>query len=173
MSEPIEKPVTEKHGEKGSDKKRRSKTWRRREQEDGVWLGKHAGEDTDPVFSRIKSTLNRVGHIVSLGYDLTSEGYVAEVKERSSLPSWLWQSWIQIQQVGLTRKKHFVLFLHAKGADKNFTFEGKKYPVANPIHLISQQRHEQLLEAEHERDALLIEVEGLKARLENNENNPC
>jgi hypothetical protein len=158
----LEKPKTEKHAEKGPEKKRRSKTWRKREQEDGVWLGEHAGEDTDPTFSKIKSNLNRVGHIVSLGYDLTSERYVGEVKERSSLPSWLWQSWIQVNQAALGRKKDAVLFLHAKGAEKYFSFEGKKYLVPNPIHLLSQARHETLLRAEKERDALLLEIEELK-----------
>lgn len=151
---PLEKAVTEKGAEKGPGKKRRSKTWRTREQESGVWLGKHAGEDTDPVFSRLKSNLNRVGFINSLGYDLTSEVYVGEVKERSSLPSWLWQAWLQVNQAALGRKKHAVLFLHAKNVDKTYSFEGKKYPVPNPIHLISQQRHEQLLEKERRLEEL-------------------
>jgi hypothetical protein len=152
----LEKPKKETGRSKGGRSHSRSKSWRKREQEAGIWLGKHAGEDNDPIFRRLKSSLNRVGQYSALGYDVTSEKYIGEVKERK-LPQWLTKAWIQAQQCAIWRKKHAVLFLYLKGVETEFTFEGQKYKVPTPLNVITQERHAELLDKERKLEELEIE----------------
>jgi hypothetical protein len=159
----IDKPEKKETGRtKGAKQKSKDPKWKRAERSDAKFLETHAGVDDDPAFARLKSSTGRVGFLCHLGYDQTSQKCVGESKARK-LPKWLTQSWVQLQQCAMGRKKDGVLFLHLVDVDEYFTFEGKRYRVPNPLNVITPERHAFLLACERELEELKAQLESTNA----------
>jgi len=149
VARPIKAPVPSEKGKSPDARKPRSRSqkWKLSERESSVFLRDEDGQDPDPTIQQLQTSTGRLGHLTSLGYDTSSKHYVGEVKRRV-LPAWIIEAWVQINQIGLRRKRHPVLFLHiADTQDKKFECDGKQYDIPE-LHCLTAERHKQLLEYE-------------------------
>lgn len=150
MAHSVELPEPSEKGKTKSTRKPQSlrQSWLRKERSDASWLQKADAPDPDPTIKASVTSTGRLGHLTHLGYDSASATYVGETKVRS-LPGWIKEAWIQINQVGLKRGRHPVLFLHLPTTDDQWfvDHEGKKHRVP-VMHIITEARHEELLEYE-------------------------
>src|SRR5258708_23646290 len=81
---------------RGGRQRGRERAWKRDEREDARWLQRTYGPETDPVIRHLVTSTGRIGHLVALGYDSTSEHAIGESKDHS-LPKWLIDLWSQAQ----------------------------------------------------------------------------
>lgn len=110
----------------------------RAEREIGEWLLEHDGEH--PVYKAITSSCGRVGQYTELQFDVPSFHYACESKSRRTVPKWLGESWKQIIRIAKREtKKH------------NHKVEPFMFIKANnmsPMHVVTHERHAQLLKYE-------------------------
>jgi hypothetical protein len=148
MANAVAKPVPSERGKAKDAHKPRSvsQKWKTRERADSQWLRDHDGPD--PMMVHVATSTGRLGHISYLGIDTSSLHYLGESKART-LPKWIVDAWIQINQKAVERQDRSpVLFMHPSGDnDTSFMCLGKSYrlPV---MHIITPERHRFLLECE-------------------------
>ena len=136
-----------------SDAQRRLRKSKSSERDLGHWLLDH--DEPDPRFRGISSSTGRVGHITSMQYDVVSKNYVAENKQ-VKVPVRLYKWWRQILQIAQDENKHALLRIEPTNVDNLPNPRLRKKPET--MHLITESRHGELLNAEKERDMLQIEL---------------
>lgn len=142
-----------------SDAQRRLRRSKQSERDLGHWLLEH--DDPDPRFKGIASSTGRVGHITSLQFDVISKKYAAENKQ-VRLPAKILRWWKQINDVAVDQGKDALLRIEPTNEQLSVPVRlRKKVPS---LHIITEDRHAELLAAEKERDflelALASEKEG-------------
>lgn len=130
-----------------SDIQRRIKRSKQSERNLGHWLEKHDG--IDPQWARIASSALRVGHVTNLQFDVVSKHYAAEVKN-VKLPATILKWWLQINQVATAHGKDALLYIEPTN-DVKILGVPKKLAT---MHIITEERHAQLLKIESEYDAI-------------------
>lgn len=103
------------------------------------WLQEHDGPD--PVMmpgNGIVSETGRVGHVTALQFDALSLHYAAENKQEKVPATW-WEYWKKIVERSAQWNKEPLLRIEPTNDDKH------KVPV---IHMITEARHQQLLDYE-------------------------
>jgi hypothetical protein len=93
----------------------------------------------------IASSTGRVGHITQLRYDVTSATYVAENKQVKLPAKWL-QWWLQINDIATQQSKEALLRIDPS----NLPLGSRK--TIPEMHIITKERHQELLEKERELD---------------------
>lgn len=170
----------------GREKRRRSAPqWKGHEREDARWLQNTYGEDGDPVFRAAKTSTGRVGHIVALGFDSTSQYAIGEskdhklpkwitdlwvsaqscvIQEEVELPTWIRDAWAQLNQAahGRVGKRRPVLFLsYGKDQNPTFSLDGKQVKLPE-MHIIDRDHHTELVKGwlglEGVREALMSDA---------------
>lgn len=136
--QPVPKPESGKS-------RRRASVWKHVEREGGRWLQKHDGPDPKVQGSNWVSSLGRVANTTQAGYDLRSKHYCGECKSRESFPKWLMDCWRQIVNIAQHEGKAALLIL--------------KEPHVKPLHIITEERHAELLGYEREAEQLRAEAE--------------
>lgn len=105
------------------------------------WLQAHDGPD--PVMkpgNGIVSETGRVGHVTALQFDAISLHYAAENKQERVPATW-WKFWLKIVEKAGEWGKEPLLRIEPTNDDR----------VGVPIiHMITEQRHEELLRIEQE-----------------------
>lgn len=105
----------------------------------GKWLMEHDGPD--PTMFGIASTTGRVGHINQMQIDILSKTYATEVKN-IKMPLRFLAFWDKIVLRASERGKEPLLVVEPS----NIEFGLRKH--APRLHIISEDRHEALLETE-------------------------
>lgn len=100
----------------------------------------------DPIYRNVTSSTGRVGHITGMQIDAISSHYVIENKNRS-LPVWLNNAWVQIQQRAQDFGKHALLHIEPSNIAKEFPVNGIKHKT-DTMAVIGQTRHESLIKSE-------------------------
>lgn len=126
------------------DIQRRIKRSKQSERDLGHWLLEHDGPD--PRMAGITSSTGRVGHITQLQYDVASLHYAAENKQ-IKLPARFLQFWLQIIDVANSAGKNPLLRIEPTNV-----LVGQFRKKAPELHIITAERHAELLQAE--RDAV-------------------
>ena len=109
---------------------------RRFEQDIGKWLLKNDGECDK--FAEMTTSTGRLGQLTNLQFDVISNHYAVECKHRSSVPKWLMSAWEQIIDKSAAHDKSAML-----AVKKNYK------PI---MHIITPERHAELLRKEKEYD---------------------
>jgi hypothetical protein len=122
-----------------SDAQRRLRRSKQSERDLGHWLMKHDGPD--PRMRGIATSTGRVGHITNMQVDVLSETYAAENKQVKLPAKWL-QWWLQINDVAVVHGKDALLRIEPS----NLPLGSRK--TIPEMHIITADRHAQLLEAE-------------------------
>lgn len=117
----------------------------------GHWLQEYDGSDLR--FKGIASSTGRVGHITGLQFDVISKTYAAENKQ-IRVPARLWKWWKQILDVAATQNKEALLRIEPTNQDLGVPTKLRKR--VSSMHILTEDRHRQLLDAEKERDMLII-----------------
>jgi hypothetical protein len=160
----LEKPPKRETGRtKGKKEHVRDDAWERAERESSRWLLEHDGKNEEFQYRFMQSSTGRVGEHANLGFDSVSANHIGECKQRK-MAAWIIDAWRQLTGLAVVHKKHPVLFLWIKDADPWMTVEGRKVRMPNPMHCVTPAYHASLLQAEKERDSLLLEIEELKKR---------
>jgi hypothetical protein len=120
---------------------------KRSERDFAKWLVKHNGPDGDPTHMSIMTSTGRVGHVTNIQADCLSRSYMGENKNEI-LPAKFAKYWQKICQVASQWSKEPVLRMDAADP-KKYMVNGKPLPV---VHLISEERHGELLLKEQELD---------------------
>ena len=128
-----------------SDIQRRIKRSKQSERDGGHWLQKHDGED--PMWKHVASSTGRVGHITGLQFDMVSIHYTCENKQ-IKLPARFLQFWLQIVDISVTHGKDALLRIEPTNV---LVGVRKKAPV---MHIITEDRHAELLRKEKEYDSV-------------------
>ena len=138
-----------------SDAQRLVRRAKQSERDLGHWLVKHDG--FDPLYRGIASpTTGRVGHVTGLQFDNVSTHYAAENK-RVRIGKRFMQWWLQINDVATDRHKDALLSIEPT----NVLTPTRKIPR---LHIITEDRHAELLRAERQRnvlESLDVNLEGL------------
>lgn len=139
---------TDKRGRKGGKERHSDPPWKKTERETAKWFQIYDGVDEDSIFSKLKSSTGRLGHLFSLGFDAISKHYFIEVKHRKWSKE-IWNMWVQINQISIEHKvRNPVLVLSfSNETQKYFICENKKYETPE-MHIITPDRHKELLEKE-------------------------
>ena len=127
-----------------SDIQRRIKRSKQSERDGGHWLEKHDG--FDPMWKHVASSAGRVGHITGLQFDMVSNHYTAENKQ-VKLPVKFLQWWMQIVDISVTHGKDALLRIEPTNV---LVGPRKKAPI---LHIITEERHAELLRKEKEYDS--------------------
>jgi hypothetical protein len=106
----------------------------------------------DPNFQKIASSTGRVGHITNLQFDAVSKNYATEIKNRK-IPTWMVKAWIQIQQRAIDFNKNALLYMEPPNMPKTFPLNGQNHKSSDLV-IITQARHEELILAEKELNAI-------------------
>lgn len=85
------------------------------------------------------TSTGRLGQQTNLGFDLVSRHYVGEAKNRKSAPKWLLGAWKQINELSDDHEAKYPFLAVKKDL--------RKYPL---MHIITKERHEELLQYERE-----------------------
>ena len=102
-----------------------------------------------------------MGHITGLQFDVISKTYAAENKQ-VKVPARLWKWWKQILDVAATQNKEALLRIEPTNIDLGVPLKlRKKVPS---IHMLTEARHAELLEAEKQRDFLELRVAELEGK---------
>lgn len=109
-------------------------------------------DGADPAFKGIASSTGKIGHITNIQADAVSRTYMTEVKNRN-LPAWLITAWIQIQQKADEFNKNALLFMDPPNMPRDYPVNGVKKKTGK-MAVITQTRHEELIVAAKERDAI-------------------
>jgi len=107
----------------------------------GRWLLENDGED--PLWKNIASSTGRVGHITGLQFDNISATYAGEVKN-VRVPAKLWGWWRQIVEIAARHHKEPILIIEPT----NIVPEHALFKKIPKLHIITEQRHAELLAAE-------------------------
>lgn len=129
-----------------SDIQRRIKKSKQSERDLGHWLQEHDGPD--PRLKGITSSTGRVGHITQLQYDVASLHYSAENKQ-IKLPAKFLQFWMQIIDVATANGKEPLLRIEPTNV-----LVGNLRKKAPEMHIITKERHAELLRYERDYDML-------------------
>jgi hypothetical protein len=113
----------------------------------------------DPRLKGIASSTGRVGHITQLQFDVASKTYAAENKQ-VRLPARMFKWWLQILDVARDHDKEALLRIEPTNEPLGLR---KKVPS---LHVITEERHRELLEAERERNFLELRVNELEQEVE-------
>ena len=130
-----------------SEQKRRLRKSKQTERDSGKWLLEHDGQD--PVWRGVSSSTGRVGHITQLQFDVVSRSYAGEVKN-IIVPARLFGFWVKILSVAAMHAKNPVLIIVPNNEHKQTGFP-KKVPA---MHIITDERHAELLAKEKELESL-------------------
>lgn len=123
----------------------------------GKWLIEFDG--VDPNFkpgNGIVSSTGRVGHVTALQYDVHSRSYAGENKNIRLTTQWL-KWWCQIVSRAMGQNKEPLLVLDPSNKPNIFEHDGFKYRIPR-IHMITEERHAELLRAERMMEGLEINV---------------
>jgi hypothetical protein len=131
-----------------NDNQRRLRRAKQRERDSGRWLLDHDG--ADPRWAGITSSTGRVGHINQLQFDVVSRHYAGEVKNVKA-PALLNKWWRQITEIALVQGKDPLIIWYPTN-EVNVLGVPKK---TKPFHIITEERHEQLLFKETIADGLV------------------
>lgn len=126
-----------------NDTQRRLRRAKQSERDLGHWLQKHDGPD--PRLKGIASSTGRVGHITQMRYDVTSKTYAAENKQ-VKLPARILNWWLLINDVAATAGKEALLRIEPTNLPLG---SRKRIPE---LHVITAERHAELLQAERDAD---------------------
>lgn len=110
-------------------------------------------DGADPAFRNITSSTGRVGFITGMRIDAVSKTYVTENKNRK-MPTWLITAWVLLNQRAVDFNKNALLHIDPPNMPKTFVINGVTKKL-DTLAIITQERHEQLIEAERELRALL------------------
>jgi hypothetical protein len=128
-----------------SEAQRRIERAKKKERDSGKWLLEHDGPD--PEWMKIASSTGRTGQINDLQMDVVSKHYAGEVKNiRMSLK--LLRFWDKIIRVADRHSKVPVMIIYPSNpliTANHQLFAGNRIP---PWHIITAERHQQLLEKE-------------------------
>lgn len=113
----------------------------------GKWLLKHDGDD--PRWSGISSSTGRVGFITNLQFDVVSKTYAAENKN-VKMPATYLKWWLQILDVARTQGKEALLRIEPTNDVKILGIPKK----VSSLHIITEERHAELLRKEKLADSL-------------------
>jgi hypothetical protein len=116
------------------------------ERDTGKWLQKHDG--IDEKWKGISSSTSRVGHITQLQFDVVSPHYACEVKN-VKLPATMLKWWLQIVGIAATHGKDALLVIRPSNVVE---IHGVPKRPMN-MHIITEERHAELLRKEKEYDA--------------------
>lgn len=166
-------PKAEKSTRRGGTSRGHNPHWKSVERESARWLQDTYGEDTDPIFSHLKTSTGRVGHLPALGFDMTSEYAHGEAKDHElpkwfvdlwtqanqqdeavettgDLPEWIHKAWVQLFQTTLTRTRRrfpvLILSYGSKHPNPVYTFGDRSYKLP-PMHIISPEHHREMAQA--------------------------
>lgn len=138
-----------------SEAQRRFRRSKESERDLGRWLLKHDGL-TDH-WKAIASSTGRVGQITGLQFDCVSDNYAAENKQ-VKLPATIFKWWLQINQIAQTHHKDALLRIEPTNEVKSIIGVPKG---AASLHIITEERHAELLRKEKAHDILLQQRGGL------------
>lgn len=130
-----------------SEQKRRLRKAKQAERDSGKWLLDNDGQD--PLWKNVASSTGRVGHITQLQFDVVSRNYAGEVKN-IIVPARIFGFWVKIVSIASMHAKNPVLIIVPNNEYKQTGFP-KKVPA---MHIISEDRHAELLTKERELEAL-------------------
>lgn len=126
-----------------NDIQRRLRRAKDSERRAAKWFMEHDGPDPRfPPGSLLVTSTGRVGHVTGLQFDILSKTYAAENKH-IRVPANLWKFWKQIVNVAFKQGKEPCLVLEPAMPEKRI--DGLPIPV---MHMISEQRHAELLRCE-------------------------
>lgn len=144
MAKPIQRLEP---AEKGKTKDRkpasRSQAWKTWERTTCRAMLEHDGPNEMFTKMRLTTSTGRLGHLVELQLDGASKSYAVECKRYATGLGMLKKWWGQVQQLADTY--HLSPLLALAFPDAEFTFEGKTKKLP-PMHCITQDRHEYLLD---------------------------
>lgn len=100
----------------------------------------------DLNYKGIASSTGRIGHVTALRADAISANYLTENKNRK-IPTWMAAAWLLIQQRSIDFGKYALLHIEPPNTPKDFPLNGQKYKMST-LHIITQDRHQQLIEEE-------------------------
>ena len=140
-----------------SESQLRVKRSKQSERDLGHWLLDHDGPDLR--FKGIASSTGRVGHITGLQFDVISKSYAAENKQ-VRVPARLYKWWKQILDVARDQNKDALLRIEPTNIDIGVPMKLRKKAMS--LHIITEERHAELLEAEKERNFLQVRVAELE-----------
>lgn len=103
-------------------------------------------DGADPNYAKIATSTGRLGHITNIRVDAISLSYVTENKNRT-LPSWLNNAWLLINQRAEDFGKNALLHLDPPNMPKEFPINGTMKPL-DTMAVITQTRHESLITTE-------------------------
>ena len=112
----------------------------------GRWMLQFDGPD--PMWSKVTSSTGRVGHITGLQFDVASLHYCTESKN-ILMSLRLQRFWRQIQEIAVTHGKDACLVIKPS----NPLPSDKRHKHDATWHVITQERHSELLEKERIADA--------------------
>lgn len=145
-----------------SDAELRLKRSKQSERDLGHWLLDHDGPDLR--FKGIASSTGRVGHITNLQFDVISKTYAAENKQ-VRVPALLWRWWKKITDVAIDQGKEPLLRIDPTNQDLSVPARLRKRIPS--LHILTEGRHAELLDAEQERNILQVRLIELEEELEN------
>lgn len=117
----------------------------------------------DPAFAKITSSTGRVGHITGMRVDAISKNYVTENKNRT-LPLWLLDAWILINQKGVEFEKNALLHIEPPNAPKYIPIQGRQVKL-DSMAIITKQRHDDLIRSERALYEILNDLSTNKSAL--------
>jgi hypothetical protein len=123
----------------------------------GHWLQENDAPDSK--WRNIASSTGRVGHLTGLQFDVVSLHYAAENKQ-VKVPARLWKWWKQLLDVASTQGKDALLRIEPTNLDLGVPAKLRKH--VSSLHIITEDRHKELLEAEKQRDFLEMRVAELE-----------
>ena len=129
-----------------SDIQRRIRRSKDAERQAGRWAQKFDGED--PQWKNVSSSTSRVGHITQLQFDVVSNHYAIEVKN-VKLPATMLKWWLQIVGIATLHSKDALLYIQPSNVVEIHGVP--KRPMT--MHIITEERHSELLRKEREYDA--------------------
>lgn len=115
-------------------------------------------DGADPLFRNIASSTGRIGFITGMQIDAVSRTYVTENKNRK-MPSWLILAWTIINQKANEFGKNALLHVEPPNMPKTYLSQGVTHKLST-MAIITQDRHEELIEHEKMLAELMMEING-------------
>lgn len=140
------KTTPEPNAESVRSKKSLLRRAKRSERENARWLQTHDGPDHR--YDNLTTSTGRIGHLTGLQADSVSRSYLSENKN-VKVPATLAKWWQQIASKAIEWGKNpIITWEPSNGAD--YRVAGKPLPH---LHIITPERHRELLEKERYADA--------------------
>jgi hypothetical protein len=143
---------------KGGQQRKHDMRWKNDERDTAKTYQRIDGPTENKVLRKLVTKnkageiVGRLGHLTDLRVDSCSKSYMIESKRRS-LPKWLHDAWVQVQQIARDYDVHPVIALTMVDEQNSYTYEGKTVPCED-IHGITAKRHADLLRMERQLKAL-------------------